>query len=50
LNRLIVLHRFTVLEGNSLQQRFDFIRAANFAPTLFGFLDKLERQSKERGV
>ena len=49
LNRLIVLHRFTVLEGNPLQQQFNSIRSPNPAPTFFGLLDQLERQSQEGG-
>ena len=47
LNRLTVLHRFTVLEGNPLQQQFNSIRSPNPAPTFFSFLDQLERQSQE---
>jgi hypothetical protein len=48
LNRQIVLHQLTDLEGNPLQQQFGFVRTTYFAPTLFGFLDKFECQSKER--
>lgn len=47
LNRQIVLHRFTVFEGNPLQQQFDFVCAAYFAPAFFGLLDQFERQPEE---
>ena len=47
LHRLIILHRFTVLEGDSLQQQFDPICSAYFAPTLFRFFNQLVRQAKE---
>ena len=35
LNRLIIYDRFTVLEGHTLQQQFDFIRTPNPAPAFF---------------
>ena len=46
LNRTIVLHRFAVPEGNTLQQQLDLFGAVDAAPGFLGFLDQVECQTK----
>ena len=49
LRRWIVLHRFTIFEGDSLHHHLGLVGAADAAPGLFRFLDEPEGKAKEGG-